>query len=173
MAAVAEAAGVGTGSIYGFFPGKGHLFAEVFRHASTHEVAAASAAGWEMLGEGSARASILAAVRTFCTRALSAPKLAYALIAEPVDPLVEVERLAFYDAYTDLLATAITIGIQNGELADQDPRVGGAAIMGASAQALVIPLARGIADPAVVDSVIAFVDRALGYGSSSGHPSKE
>src|SRR5687768_16977533 len=38
MAAVAARAGVGTGSVYTYFPAKDELLAEVFRRASQHEV---------------------------------------------------------------------------------------------------------------------------------------
>lgn len=165
VAAVADRAGVGTGTIYRFFPSKGELLAEVFRHTSSREVAAVSAAGAEAQQSGSRRVAILASVRAFCLRALAAPKLAYALLAEPVDPLVAAERLAFHDAYTDLLASTITVGIAEGELAEQDPRVSGAAIVGAISDALISPLSRGATDPAVVESLLGFVDRSLGYGS--------
>ena len=38
VAAVAERAGVATGTVYRHFPSKADLFAEVFREASQHEV---------------------------------------------------------------------------------------------------------------------------------------
>ena len=40
-------------------------------------------------------------------RALAEPVRAYALIAEPVDPAVEAERLTFRRAYADLFARAL------------------------------------------------------------------
>src|SRR4051794_41570294 len=98
MVAVARRAGVATGSVYRHFPSKGDLFAEAFRRASQREldvvveVAARS---------DSARERVAAAVEAFCRRALAGPVLAYALIAEPVDPAVEAERLRFRVGYRD------------------------------------------------------------------------
>ena len=46
-------------------------------------------------------------VEAFVHRALAEPVRAYALIAEPVDPAVEAERLTFRRAYADLFARAL------------------------------------------------------------------
>ena len=43
-------------------------------------------------------------------RALAEPVRAYALIAEPVDPAVEAERLTFRRAYADLFERALRDG---------------------------------------------------------------
>src|SRR5213594_2080101 len=83
VAAVARRAGVATGSVYRHFPSKGELFAEVFRRAAQREV------------DALAGLDLAACVETFVRRALAAPVRAYALIAEPVDPAVERERLRF------------------------------------------------------------------------------
>lgn len=160
MVKVAERAGVATGTLYRFFPGKGELFAEVFRTACAREVAAATAAASK--DADSPSAAILAAVHTFCERALRAPKLAHALIAEPVDPLVDAERLVFRSTYTDLFAAAITEGIRLGQLPPQDPHISGAGIVGAINDVLITPLAQGAATPDVVPEIEAFVRRALG-----------
>src|SRR5690242_20839647 len=93
MNAVAQRAGVATGTVYRHFPSKADLFAEVFRRASQREVDALARAAAE--AEGDAAARIDAAVETFARRALRARRLAWALIAEPVDPAVEAERLVF------------------------------------------------------------------------------
>src|SRR4051794_39676259 len=96
VSAVAAKAGVATGSVYRHFPGKAELFAEVFRRASQREVDAAVAAG---SGPGPATERLAAAVETFARRALRGRRLAWALLAEPVDPAVEAERLTFRRAY--------------------------------------------------------------------------
>ena len=44
---------------------------------------------------------------TFAQRALRRPRLAWALIAEPVDPLVDAERLAYRARYSELTAQAL------------------------------------------------------------------
>ena len=44
---------------------------------------------------------IAAGVETFARRALRGRRLAWALLAEPVDPAVEAERLVFRRSYRD------------------------------------------------------------------------
>src|SRR5947208_11637681 len=117
VAAVADRAGVATGTVYRHFPSKAGLFAEVFRRASQREVDALARAAAE--AEGGAAARIDAAVETFARRALRARRLAWALIAEPVDPAVEAERLVFRRAYRDELADVAESGIAAGPLPAQ------------------------------------------------------
>jgi AcrR family transcriptional regulator len=138
VAAVAERAGVATGTVYRHFPSKADLFAEVFRNASQHEVDAVVASAAET--EGGAAAKIAAAVESFAHRALQGRRLAWALIAEPVDPAVEAERLVFRRAYRDAFAAVIADGVTNGELPPQDPVVAAAALVGAIGEALVGPV---------------------------------
>lgn len=126
VSTVAARAGVATGSVYRHFPSKGELLAEAFRRASQREVDLVSAA-----------ASVEEGVEVFVRRALSAPVRAYALIAEPCDPAVEHERLAFRRAYADVFLR---------RLQHPDPVVA-AAVVGALGEALVGPLAQRDRDP--------------------------
>jgi AcrR family transcriptional regulator len=103
IAAVARRAGVATGSVYRHFPSKSELFAEVFRRASQREVDAVAAAAAE---HERTEDRIAAGVETFARRALKGRRLAWALLAEPVDPAVEAERLVFRRAYADVFADA-------------------------------------------------------------------
>jgi AcrR family transcriptional regulator len=139
VVAVARRAGVATGSVYRHFPSKADLFAEVFRRASQREVdvLVGLGRGTEPIG-----GRLAAWVEAFVRRALTEPVRAFALIAEPVDPAVEAERLIFRRAYADLFAGALREGIAAGELPAQDADLAATAIVGALAEALVGPLAR-------------------------------
>lgn len=159
IARVAEAASVATGTVYKHFPSKGALFAEAFRVATSREVDAVSEAAAK---PGSRQERVAAAVETFARRALKSPRLAYALIAEPVDPLVEAERLVFRRAYRDIFAAAIADAVDAGEIPPQDPEVSAAAVVGAIAEALVVPLHAGHASRRTVPELVSFVVRALG-----------
>ncbi len=139
VAAVAAEAGVATGTVYRHFPSKADLFTEVFREASQREVDAMAAGAAATTGVG-ARERIAAGVETFARRAMRGRRIAYALLAEPVDPAVEAERLAFRRAYRDVMAGVIADGIEARELPDQDVEVAAAAMVGAIAEALVGPL---------------------------------
>jgi AcrR family transcriptional regulator len=143
IAAVARRAGVATGSVYRHFPSKSELVAEVFRVASQREVDAFARAATPERG---AAESVAAVIETFASRALRAPRMAYALLAEPVDPSVDAERLVFRRAYAAVLAGLIRRGVADGELPEQDVEVSAAALVGAIGEALVGPLAVGAAE---------------------------
>ena len=147
VAAVAERAGVATGTVYRHFPSKADLFAEVFRNASQHEVDAVVLAAGD--AGDSATERLACAVETFARRALRGRRLAWALIAEPVDPAVEAERLVFRRAYRDAFAEVVADGVASGELPPQDPATSAAALVGAIGEALVGPVSPtdGARDP--------------------------
>ncbi|MDG4797907.1 TetR/AcrR family transcriptional regulator [Micromonospora sp. WMMD1082] len=159
VAAVAERAGVATGSVYRHFPAKADLFAEVFRTASQREVDAVTRAAARQAG---AAARVRAVIETFSGRALQSPRLAYALLAEPVDPAVEAQRLAFRRAHATLIAGYVADGVASGELPPQDPELTSTAVVGALAEAMVGPLAAGVAGPDTIGGLTTFIHRALG-----------
>jgi AcrR family transcriptional regulator len=167
VVAVARRAGVATGSVYRHFPSKGDLFAEVFRRASQREVDVLRS----MTERGEPVTHRLAAwVEAFVRRALAEPVRAYALIAEPVDPAVEAERITFRRAYADLFERALRDGIQARELPPLDAELTAAAMVGALAEALVGPLQRRDAG---ADSLVAglqtFVLRSVGAAREHAH----
>ncbi|MGO1460868.1 MAG: TetR/AcrR family transcriptional regulator [Marinobacter sp.] len=134
---IAQLAGVATGTIYRHFESKEDLFAEIFRLATQREmdkVAEALAAG------GSATERLENALRQFATRALTGPIMAWSLIAEPVDPKVEVERLAYRKAYANLFEQAILEGIKEGCIPEHNARQSSTCLVGAMAESLVGPL---------------------------------
>ena len=160
--AVAARAGVAVGTVYRHFPSKGDLFAEAFRRASQREldvVVEVSAPDGR-----SARERVAAAVEAFARRALAGPVMAYALLAEPVDPAVEAERLRFRTGYRDAFARVLEDGVHDGELRPHDTGTVAAAYVGALGEALVGPLSaangRGSHDP-LIATLVQFCEEAL------------
>ncbi|MFI5780534.1 TetR/AcrR family transcriptional regulator [Nocardia sp. NPDC051570] len=158
MAAVAAEAGVATGTVYKNFSGKAELVTAVFRAVVTREVAAVAAAG----AEGGPVQRVTAAVETFAGRALKNPKLAYVLLAEPVDAAVDTERLRFRRAFAETFESAVATGVANGQLPPQNPRTTATALVGAIGEVLVGPLAQALESESVVPELVAFALRALG-----------
>jgi AcrR family transcriptional regulator len=163
VAAVAERAGVAVGSVYRHFPTKADLVVHVFRQVVTREVAAVRAAS-ATPGEPAER--VLAVFETLAQRALKAPRQAYALLAEPVDPLIDAERLEFRRVFAEVVAEHVAAGVRDGTLPPQDGRVTAAALVGAAAEVLIGPLTSG--NPGDVAELRTFVLRALG-GSDARH----
>lgn len=164
VAQVADLAGIANGTVYRYFPSKVDLFAEVFRLVSQHEV---DVMGEVAATDGSAWERMQQALRVFVLRAIQARGLAYALIAEPVDPAVDFERLKLRQAYADVLITLLQQGIAEGVFAPQPVTVTAACLVGALAEALVGPLAPGdkLADDEqeiLLDGILQFCMRAIG-----------
>jgi AcrR family transcriptional regulator len=163
VASVAERASVAVGTVYRHFPSKSDLFAEVFREASQHEVDAMREAMGASTGTAGER--IAAGIEAFARRALRGKRLAWALLAEPVDPAVEAERLHFRHSYRDLMAEVIADGIEAGDLPKQDVDATAAALIGAIGEAMSGPLsptANGGDPEALIVSMITFCTRAIG-----------
>jgi AcrR family transcriptional regulator len=166
---VARRAGVAVGTVYRHFPSKGELFAEVFRRAAEPEldvVIEVSAADGRPAAE-----RIAAAVEAFCRRALAGPVLAYAQIAEPVDPAVESERLRLRVGYRDAFARVLDDGVAAGELRPHDTRTVAAALVGGLGEALVGPLAAHVrgSKEALVATLVQFCQEALPHARDSVH----
>jgi AcrR family transcriptional regulator len=164
VAAVADRAGVAVGTVYRHFHSKSALFAEVFREASQHE-ADAMRASLEASPDAPATERLGAGFETFARRALRGRRLAWALLAEPVDPAVEAERLELRRNYRDMIAAVIADGVARGELPAQDPEATAAALVGAAAESMLGPLsptANGGDAEATVAALVNFCIRAIG-----------
>ena len=155
---VATAAEVATGTLYRYFPSKGALCVEVFRQVSGGEVA-----HLESLGPHADPAAGLAAVVTaFAQRALQRPRLAYALLAEPLSPELEAERLRYRRAYASVFARLVRAGVTAGHFPEQDPALSAAWVVGALGEALTGPLAADAPDASLCPDLCALALRSLG-----------
>lgn len=159
---VAEKAGVATGTVYRHWTAKAELCAEIVATVSAREVEIVKAVAD---ADGSPVEKLEAAIRTFASRALRGRRLAYALIAEPVDSEVEMVRLDYRAKLAHGFERILREGIMRGAFPRLDPAVAAACIVGAFMEALVGPLApsRGTgarADRHLIDQITAFCLRA-------------
>ena len=118
------------------------------------------------LGPGTAADKLDAIVREFTSSSLSQPRLAWALGYEPVDPLVDAERLAYRQTYRERLAELLRHGIEAGELPEQDAELTAASLIGAISEALVGPLSpvrdERVSTEKTIAAISAFCRRAVG-----------
>jgi AcrR family transcriptional regulator len=160
--AIAERAGLAAGAMYRHFPSKAELFVEVFRDAAKRDLAAMG----EAAAGGGAIERLEAVVATFARRALRRRRLAWALVYEPVDPLVDAERLVYRREYCRHMAGLLRAGIAAGEIPDQNAELSAAAVVGAIAESLVGPLSPVAgqigSDEDLIATLVRFCRRSVG-----------
>ncbi len=164
MAAVAERAGIAAGTVYRYFPAKTDLVTALVAAQSAAEIAALNRAADAAPGPLSALA---AAIVTFAARALASPRLAFAMIAEPVEPELDAARLDYRGALAGAFETRIRSALERNLLPGQDAGVAAAALVGALIEGLIGPLAPGPTDDPVkyraqVQTLTLFGLRGLG-----------
>lgn len=161
---VAARAGIAAGTVYRYFPGKTALVAALAESVSERELAATRRAAQAAPGPLSALA---AAIATFAARALRNRRLAFAMIAEPVDAETDAARQSYRQALIGELGSLIDAATAGGHLVGQDAALAAPALAGALIEALVGPLAPDLAGDAVkardaVQALTLFALRGLG-----------
>jgi AcrR family transcriptional regulator len=111
--------------------------------------------------------ALVAAVATFGARALRNRRLAWAVLAEPVDTQVDALRQRHRKALAGEIEARIRAGIEGGHLPEQDAGLAASALVGALLEGLIGPLApEGIDEPArardAVQALTLFALRGLG-----------
>jgi AcrR family transcriptional regulator len=165
---VAERAGIAAGTVYRYFPAKLDLIAALAAAQSEAEIAALHRAADAAPGPLSALA---AAIATFADRAAASPRLAFALMAEPVEAELASVRTRFRATIAQVFAQRIRGATGAGHLADQDAALAAAALVGGLIEGLVGPLAPAAnEDPSArrarVQALTLFMLRGLGIADA-------
>ena len=146
IAPVAIRANVAAGTVYRYFPSKAELISELIAEVSRDELAAIRRAADAAPGPSSALA---AAVTTVAVHVLSQRKLAWGILAEPVDVDVTASRLASRREISGEIAAGSTPRCAPAICRRRIPRLAATALLGALHESLVGPLApENMDDPA-------------------------
>ena len=165
IAPVAERAGVAAGTVYRYFPAKTDLVAALIAQISDREIAVLRRAASGAPGPLSA---IAAAIMTFAARALRHRRLAFAVIAEPIDAELEPARLLFRRALAGEFGALIAAAVADRHLPEQNAALSAAALLGLMVEGLVGPLTPNPAGPnrEIVSSLALLGLRALGVADA-------
>lgn len=160
--AIADRAGVSAGALYRHFPSKADLFVDVFRDAARRDLTAID----EAAATGTCVERLEAAVAAHARRALRRRRLAWALLHEPVHPLVDAERLVYRRTYCRHMAGLLRQAVAAGEIPEQNVELSAAAVVGAIAESLVGPLSPIAgeigAGEEIVATLVRFCRRSVG-----------
>ena len=151
IAEVARRSAIATGTVYRYFPSKSELCVAVFEAATQREIDAVTAASAQP--EGPVQ-QLHAALECFIQRAMQNPNLAYALIAEPVDPELEQTRLNYRAQWAEVFSRLLLKGIQQGVFIPQPENLCATALVGAMAETVIIPLQQARHHASSIDSKI-------------------
>lgn len=151
IAILAEQAQVAIGTVYKYFDSKADVCASVFRRATEKEVAQVQLAAFPEDAGLSCEQRLANAVQVFSERALLGYRLAYALIAEPVDTMIQHERLKYRQAYAQIFGALIQEGINENIFCPQDVEVSAAALVGTLSETLLGSIGSHISEAKAID----------------------
>jgi AcrR family transcriptional regulator len=138
IAPVAERAGIAAGTVYRYFPSKTELVGALIAAIAEREIGALRRAAEAAPGPVSALA---ASIATFAARALRNRKLAWAVIAEPVDVEIETMRIAYRETLAAEFRKRIDAAMAAAHVPRQDSALAAPALVGALLEGLIGPLA--------------------------------
>ena len=164
--AIADRSGVAAGTLYRHFSSKADLFVQLVRDTARRDIEAMKAAA----SSGGSVERLEAIVATFARRTLRKRRLAWALVYEPVDPLVDAERLVYRREHCRRMAKLLRRGVAAGEIPSQNVELSAAAIVGAIAESLVGPLApvgEITSDEDLIATLVRLCRRSLGVPDSA------
>lgn len=141
ITAIADRSGLAAGTLYRHFGSRSAILIEVVARVSQHEV---NVIAGTAMGPGSSEEILRVCAQTFASRALRGRRLGHALVAEPVEEEIEVERLGYRRKLMRIFETVIERGMRIGDFPEQDPEISAACIVGSLFEALVGPLARDV-----------------------------
>jgi AcrR family transcriptional regulator len=152
IAPVAVRAHVAAGTVYRYFPSKADLISELIAEVARDELIAIRGAADAAPGPSSALA---AALGTVALNMVSHRKLAWGILAEPVDVDVAATRLASRREITGEIETRVIAAMRAGHLPAQDTSLAATALLGALHESLVGPLSPdNLDDPARLRDVV-------------------
>jgi AcrR family transcriptional regulator len=172
---VAERAGIAAGTVYRYFSSKDDLVAALVSDTAEREIAAIRAAAAAAPG---ALSGLAAAIMAFAAGTLRTRRLAWAMLAAAPPPFPPPAgggtegagpyafRRNIGEEFEGLIRAAIGVD----HLPDQPPAVMAAAVIGATVESLVGPLAPASAGPdaerAALQGITLFALRALGVADA-------
>jgi AcrR family transcriptional regulator len=144
IAPIAQRANVAAGTVYRYFPSKADLVTELIAEVARDEVARVRRAADAAPGPSSALA---AAVTTIAVNMVSHRRLAWGILAEPIDVDVSEIRLTSRRELIAELELRIAAAVRAGHLPQQNLTLAGAALLGVLQETLVGPLSEDLLDP--------------------------
>jgi AcrR family transcriptional regulator len=160
---VAQRSNVATGTVYRYFASKSELCEEIFLKATTTELGKVTLTC--KTPDKNPIAIMEQVLTEFAERAIKGRRMAYALIAEPVDSMLDETRLQYRKAYANQFSQLIQQGINSNHFIDQDPDLAATAIVGAMSEALIGPLSPENCNPIenqkLTETIVNFCIRAL------------
>jgi hypothetical protein len=112
-----------------------------------------------------------AAVAAHARGALRHRRLAWALLYEPGDPLVDAERLVYRRTYCRHMAGLLRQAVAAGEIPRQDVELNAAALVGAVAEALIGPLSpiagQIASEEEIISTLVRFCRRSIGAADTA------
>lgn len=167
MAAIADAAGLSTGSLYRYFPSKAELFIDVLGAAADQEIRLLEAIA---ASPAPAPQRLAQAVRRYIGRALDGPHLAHAFMVEPVEPDLDAARQQHRKRVGKVFQRILEDGIDAGAFPPQDADIAAACLVGAMTEALSGPTAAAPetseARARLVEKIAGFCQRAVSENRS-------
>jgi AcrR family transcriptional regulator len=155
---IAARASIAAGTVYRYFPSKHDLVTALAEGFAERELAAIRAAADAAPGPVSALA---AAVVTFAARCQRQRRLAWAVLAEPIDRDLDALRVVCRKSLAKEFEMRIASAVAAQHLPAQDTALAAAAVMGSLLEALVGPLAPVTGEGKARDAVQALTLSAL------------